>query len=324
MYQILTDADVLKLHTWDMSLRAMEKALRAQAVGTLVAPPRFTSGGDEGALVFTMGAETDSHITGFRVYNAFGTARLPELAHLVAVWDTETGAFKGVIVGMFTGGFRTAALNAVALKRMARADAQCLGVLGSGIHARLLTAAAVAAHPFTQIKVYSPNAQHCNAFVQDMGQRLNATLQACASPEEVVRAADVLFCITTSETPVFDPSWLKAGTHIHAVGRKFVNAHELPMEAAQISGVIVTDSLAQVDNYAPPYFLLHTPERARMIELSQVVVGNAQGRTSADEITLFCSVGLAGTEVVLADEIFKRAASQSQPTVQGETKHETN
>ncbi|MCK4988098.1 MAG: hypothetical protein KAS40_21335, partial [Desulfobacterales bacterium] len=80
------------------------------------------------------------------------------------------------------------------------------------------------------------------------------------------------------------------------------------VEAARKSHTIVTDSLQQIDGfepYAAPFFLQNTPERERMIELDELVAGKRKGRSSPDELTLFCSVGLAGTEVVLADAAFK-------------------
>jgi ornithine cyclodeaminase len=44
----------------------------------------------------------------------------------------------------------------------------------------------------------------------------------------------------------------------------------------------------------------------RLVELSQIVAGRQPGRTSPEEISLFCSVGLAATEVVVAHEAFQR------------------
>ena len=91
----------------------------------------------------------------------------------------------------------------------------------------------------------------------------------------------------------------------NTIGPKFTEAHEVPIETAPRAEVIATDSLAQVDAYSKPFFLANTPERERMVELSDVVVGRRAGRLSEDGITLFCSVGLAGTEVVVADALLE-------------------
>ena len=85
-----------------------------------------------------------------------------------------------------------------------------------------------------------------------------------------------------------------------------MNAYELPLEAARRAAVIVTDSLAQVDAYGKPFFLSGS-DRARMVELSEVLAGRQAGRLSDEDVTLFCSVGLAGTEVVVADRLLTLA-----------------
>lgn len=103
---------------------------------------------------------------------------------------------------------------------------------------------------------------------------------------------------------MFEAEWLRAGTHINSIGPKLKRGHEVPFEAAARSQVIATDSLEQVDAFNT-FFLAGRPERARIAELSDIVTGKREGRVNQDAITLFCSVGLAGTEVVLANEVLK-------------------
>ncbi|WP_435335055.1 hypothetical protein [Haloarchaeobius sp. TZWWS8] len=70
----------------------------------------------------------------------------------------------------------------------------------------------------------------------------------------------------------------------------------------------MTGSRAQVAGYdstRPPFFLSDA-QREAMVELGDAVVGNDAGRGEWDEFTVSCSVGLAGTEVVLVDEILRR------------------
>jgi ornithine cyclodeaminase len=94
------------------------------------------------------------------------------------------------------------------------------------------------------------------------------------------------------------------------VGPKYLDEHEMDLAVADQSQVIVTDSMTQVEGYGGNFFLDNTPHLARMVELSEVVAGREKGRTSEDDITLFCSVGLAGTEVVVANEVLQRAANR--------------
>ena len=159
--------------------------------------------------------------------------------------------------------------------------------------------------PFEQVIVYSRTPAHREAFAKEIQHIIDTTIQVATSPEEVVRNAEVLISVTTSRTPVFDTRWLRPGVHINTIGPKFMDAHEVPIEAAHRAEVIATDSLAQVDAYSKPFFLANTPERERMVELGDVVVGRRAGRLSREGITLFCSVGLAGTEVVVANALLE-------------------
>ncbi len=304
-YQLLTDEDITTRlpQAIRIAVASVEQALIARAAGKLVAPPRFSVRVDRGALVFTAGAETlHSRTIGFRVYDTFPD-NTPDHTQLVAVFDSDTGRFKGLVLGNIPGAIRTAAINAIALKHMARPDATSLGILGTGFQARFHFRAAMAVHSFQQAIVYSPTPAHRTTFAEEMHREIGVPIRVAASAEEVVRESEVVIVATTSRTPVFDPEWLRPGTHINTIGPKFKEAHELPIEVARRAETIVTDSLAQVDAYAKPFFLADTPERERMVELSEIVAGHKTGRVSPEGITLFCSVGLAGTEVVVADAL---------------------
>jgi ornithine cyclodeaminase len=49
-----------------------------------------------------------------------------------------------------------------------------------------------------------------------------------------------------------------------------------------------------------------------MVELGEMVVGKHTGRHSPDDITLFCTAGLSGTEVAVAREALKRASHSEE------------
>ena len=161
------------------------------------------------------------------------------------------------------------------------------------------------ARPFEHVKVYSPTAGHRESFAEEMRKKVGIVVEAAQSAEEVVRHADVLICATKSSTPVFDTSWLRPGVHINSIGPKFRKEQEISPQVAQKSTIIVTDSFAQAEGYSQSFFILDTPEFERMIELSDVISDKKKGRLSDTDITLFCSVGLAGTEVVVANEALK-------------------
>lgn len=305
MYTILTDEDVSRLLSPSGVVAVIEQALKARAEGALNAPPRFSVDADTGSLVFTAGAETKySQAIGFRVYGTFPDPA-GDQQQLVAVYHSRTGGFKGMVIGELVGGLRTAGINAVAIRHMARPEAARLGVLGSGFQAGIHLKVALAVRPFSSVKVYSPNAAHREAFAAGLSAETGIPVEAAGSAEEVVRFADVLICATRSPSPVLEASWVQPGAHINTIGPKFEGMSEVPYELARRSRVIATDSLPQTAAYSKPFFLSGTPEYARIVELGDIVAGKQQGRAADSDITLFCSVGLSGTEVVLADEALR-------------------
>jgi ornithine cyclodeaminase/alanine dehydrogenase-like protein (mu-crystallin family) len=140
-----------------------------------------------------------------------------------------------------------------------------------------------------------------------MRETLDLHIAPVGSAHEAVTGADVVMCATTSTTPVFDPGWLKAGAHVNTVGPRAQGASEVDASIAARVRVVATDSLRQLRSYATPYFLAETPWMETMVELGDMVVGKHTGRRSPEDMTLFCTAGLSGTEVAVASEALRRA-----------------
>lgn len=126
---------------------------------------------------------------------------------------------------------------------------------------------------------------------------------AVDTAEKAVAGADVLILATNSSVPVIESSWVEPGTHVITMGPKFAGRHELPVSLASRAKVIVTDSLSQLHGYEKPYFLKQSPDYSRIVEVGSVILGKELGRTTAEDITLFLSVGTGGSEVLVADAV---------------------
>jgi ornithine cyclodeaminase len=303
---ILTDSEVLALADMGAAIEAVGRAFEARAAGTLVAPARhgvaFPGLGD---LIFTIGGVTGSTaLAGFRVYDTFDTGDAPH-TQIVAVWDAKGGALQGIILGERLGDLRTGAIGGVAIRHMARSDAESVGIIGSGAQARTQIAAAAAVRCLRTVRVYSRNAENRRAFATEMGKKLDLDISPVGAAREAVVGADIVICATSSDTPVMEAGWLAPGAHVNMLGRKTRDRHELGLDVAERAAVIATDSPAQTRAYDAPFFLEGTPALARMVDLADLVAGRATGRPSPDAVTLFCSVGLAGTEVLVGAAVLE-------------------
>ena len=131
--------------------------------------------------------------------------------------------------------------------------------------------------------------------------------RAASTAAEAVRDRDVVILATTSPTPVLDAADLAPGTHVNAVGFKQRGRAEFGPDLPAAAGP-GRDRLAGPGRRVRPADA-SSPADARMRHLGAIVAGDLPGRLGRDEITLFCSVGLAGTEVFLLDRLAATAAA---------------
>jgi alanine dehydrogenase len=290
--KVLVDSDVRSRLNAAEAVQAMRQALVDAYRGLLSAPPRLQADLGERGLVFTAGGYADGPV-GFRVYGLWPG----DSDQAVLVWD-RNGQLIGFVVGREIGARRTGALGGAAVDALAREDAATVGIVGSGVQAWTQLWAIAAVRRLARVRVHSPTPEHRVAFARRAEAELGLIATACDTAEEAVADADLVVLATRSEQPVIEAAWIRRGTHVNTVGPKLASAHETPAELAEDAAVVVTDSPEQAAGYDAPFFT----SRA-LTHLGAVVSGDAPGRTSDEGITLYCSTGLAGSEVALAETL---------------------
>ncbi|MFB9234401.1 ornithine cyclodeaminase family protein [Plantactinospora siamensis] len=304
MTMLFTDADVAAGLDAPEAVAAMRAALLAAYEGRLVAPPRAAVPLDGGRLVFTAG-RLDPEWYGYRSYDTFGR---PDGEQLVVLHESDTGRIRAIAVGAEIGSRRTGAIGGVAVDALARPDADTLAVIGAGGQAWTQVWAAAAVRPLRQVRVFSRTATHRDRFAARVRAELGVPVRAVDGAAAAVRDADIVVLATTSATPVLAATDLAPGAHVNAVGFKQAGRAEFGADLLDRAEVLATDSPAQVLGYDPPMLAAAPPYLDRLVPLGAVLAGAAPGRTRADEVSLFCSVGLAGTEVFLLDRLARANA----------------
>ncbi|WP_200209297.1 ornithine cyclodeaminase family protein [Micromonospora coerulea] len=305
MTLLFSDADVAATLDAPVTVAAMREALLAAHAGRLVAPPRASAPLGGGRMVLTAGQLTGEWY-GFRSYDTFGH---PEGGQLVVLHDGRTGAVRAIAVGEELGSRRTGGLGGVAVDALARPDAATVGVVGSGRQAWTQVWAAAAVRPLREVTVHSRAAARREAFAARVRAELGVPARAVRSAREAVADRDVVVLATTATTPVLDAVDLAPGTHVNTVGFKQADRHEFGTDLLDVADLLVTDSPAQAAAYAPPMLAALPPYADRLRDLGAVLAGAVPGRTGADQISVFCSTGLAGTEVFLLDRLARVGAA---------------
>ena len=248
--------------------------------------------------MFTAGHLRTEKLFGFRAYDTLVGAE-----QLVAVWDTDDGRLRAVVHGDELGPRRTGAIGAVAVDAAARPGPIRLGLVGAGAQAWTQLWAIRSVRQVDDATVASRRPERAEAFARRAAEELGVAVRAVRTVEEAVRDRDVVVVATKSAVPVLDADWVSPGTHAHHARAQVRLAPRGPPALADRADVLFTDSLAQATGYGEP----HIFPTDRMTGLGAILSGTAPGRTSPEQITVFCSVGLAGTEVAVAAALCEAA-----------------
>jgi ornithine cyclodeaminase len=230
----------------------------------------------------------------------------------VTLYDGGTGQVVAVMNASPITAIRTAAVSGIATRALARADSQVLAVVGAGHQAHPHIAAMLEARQFEQIKIAARSLESAEKLASEWPLAV-----AVDSAEEALRDADVVCTVTSSAEPVVLGDWLKPGAHVNAVGACFPHTRELD-GAAMARATLFTDRRESCEKEAGDYIQAVAEgaiaEGHIRAELGAVLAGDAPGRASEEEITVFESLGLAVEDLAAAEYLVRRAAETGAGT----------
>jgi ornithine cyclodeaminase/alanine dehydrogenase-like protein (mu-crystallin family) len=305
---LLTEDDVRQVLTMPMALEAVEQGLRRVAVEEAVNVPRTRCQTDHVMLHVLSAAAKPFNILGFKAYT---TSRKGARFH-ITLYDGKSGELLALMHADYLGQVRTGAASGVATKKLARPDAHRVGVLGTGKQARTQLQAVCAVRPIRQAVVYSPTAANCAQFAQEMTDLCGISVTPVTETQAAVSGQDIVITATSAREPILRGEWLEPGMHLNIVGSNFRGKAEIDNECLSRANVIVVDSKEQARFEAGDLLpaidekLIHW---ADIHELGKVLVGHFPGRQTADEITLFKSMGVGIEDVVVAGKVYTAAVA---------------
>ena len=298
MTVILYDDDIRSRLDARDAVRWMGEAIDANYCGDLVAPPRVHADLGDGRIVFTTGRLRGSWF-GYRSYDTFPTDRGSQL---VAVHDERSGEMRAIAIGNELGPRRTGAIGAVAAEALASPTATDAAIIGTGTQALTQLWALSTVRDLSQVWVFSRDPARREAFAE-LAQRLYGVVcHAAPTARDAVDGAQIVVLATNSPTPVIDARWLEPDAYVATLGPKQQGRAEFGRDLPAVAALVVTDSPSQMDAYNPPNVLGGTPHHERIASLGALRAGDV-ARPGPGSITLFCSVGLAGTEAFLLDRL---------------------
>jgi ornithine cyclodeaminase len=276
----------------------MGEAIDASYRGDLMTPPRVHADLGDGRIVFTAGRLRGS----WYGYRSYDTVAQDRGSQLVVLHDEGSGKIRAVAMGNELGPRRTGAIGAVAADALAPPAATVAAIIGTGTQALTQLWALAAVRNLSQVRVFSRDAARREAFAQRAQRLHGVACDAAPTARDAVDGAQIVVLATSSPTPVIEADWLEPDAFVTTLGPKQRGRTEFGLDLPAIASLIVTDSLAQLDAYDPPNALVGTPHHDRVSSLGALRAGDV-ARPEPGSVTLFCSVGLAGTEAFLLDRI---------------------
>ncbi len=319
---VISQPEVARLLPMPDCIEAMAQALLQLARGEAVMPLRHVMRlEDRKAALAAMPAYASAQAAlGIKVITVYpDNPRAGYDSHQGAIllFEAEHGSLKAIVDAAEVTAIRTAAVSAVATRVLARSDAGDLAILGSGVQARTHLEAMLHVRPIKRVRVWSRTPEHARAFAERESKRHGLEVEPAGSARGAVKGADVICTVTASRQPILKGDWIAPGAHINAVGSSVRTARELDAAAVRRARLYVDrreSALAEAGD-----FLLAKEEGAVgddhiQGELGDVLLGKVPGRRSADEITLFKSLGLAVEDLAAAQVIVGKAAAQNAGT----------
>jgi ornithine cyclodeaminase/alanine dehydrogenase-like protein (mu-crystallin family) len=297
MSLLLKEPDVRSVLTMPDLIDAMEQAIAAFSAGSVNQPVRTVMQiGGQKSFFGLMPAHYEKALGAklVTVYESNHARGLPSHLATIILLDPETGALIAIMDGRYITEARTAAVSAVSVKKLARKDASILAILGSGVQARSHLEAISHVHKFSEVRAWSPTRTHLDAFCKEMG------VTAADTAEAAVRGADVIVLATSSRTPSISDDWVSPGAHVISIGACVPSQREMDPNLIARSRLFVDSRAAALKESGDviPFGDAHI-----VAELGDPSVA----RLTANEITIFKSLGLAVEDVAAAHLAYSRA-----------------
>jgi len=293
-------------------IAAMEPALAGFSAGRVVQPVRTAIEYRPAAYFGLMPAyDPASQLIGAKLLTFIpGNLEkgVPTHQALIALFHPESGELLAVADGRYITEARTAAVSALSARLLAREESHTLALIGSGVQAHSHLEALGLVRDLREVRVWSPTRARLDAFVAHAGPRVHSA--GCA--EEAVRGADIVGLATNSRTPVIDDAWVAEGAHVIAVGACRPTHQEAPSALLQ-RALLVVDSRAAAVVESGDVILSGMQDRIHA-ELGEVASGVKTGRSAAQQVTFFKSLGLAIEDVVSAGLAYRRALAAGRGT----------
>ncbi|MDO9526522.1 MAG: ornithine cyclodeaminase family protein [Gemmobacter sp.] len=316
--RVLSGEEVARLLPMDQAVEVIDRVMRVVSAGGAHLPLRnvVPVGGDNMMGVMP-GALSEPGCFGVKLISLFpGNSDRGLSSHrgALVLFEPDTGGAVAMMDASLLTAIRTAAASAVATRTLARTDARTLTLIGTGEQAEHHLAAMRVVRAIDHVTVVGRSMASANRFAEAArtrhpGLAITATTDTAAA----VAAADIVCTVTASATAVLQGAWVRPGTHLNIVGASVPSKREVDDDTVLASRVYVDyrpSALAQAGEIVDMIAAGRIDAGFLRGEIGAVLSGDIQGRSAADQITLYRSLGIAAQDLAAASHVLTAAQAQ--------------
>jgi ornithine cyclodeaminase/alanine dehydrogenase-like protein (mu-crystallin family) len=291
-------AEVREKLTYDVAIPAVRAAMIALSAGETRQLLRSIMHFEDGRMFGVMpGAMGDTAAFGAKVLSVFPRnidVGRPSHQGAILTFDPVTGELACVADARSVTAIRTAAASAVATDALARPDAGRLALLGYGEQAETHLRAIATVRGLADVSVWGRSPERAQAFAERLGEELGLVVRVALTAQDAVAEADIVCTLTSASEPVLKGVWVAPGTHVNIVGSSFAGPVEVDDDLV-VRSRFIADYREGILKQGAEFL---KAKEAGLIgddhvvgEIGEVLSGKIEGRQSADQITVYKSIG---------------------------------
>lgn len=321
--RILRAADVRALLPMAECIELMHRTMIAVSEGRVVLPLRsvLVMPGELGMMGNMPGYLGEPECFGVKLISLIPRNKPPHFSShlgLVLLFEVEHGQPVALLDGAEITAIRTAAASGLATRLLARQDACDLALLGAGEQARSHLESMLAVRKLRRIRIWARDREKAAVFARLESEKHKVTIEVAETPREAVTGADIICTLTKAREPILSGEWIAPGAHLNVVGSSMATSAEIDTAAVVRSRFFVdyrSSTISEGGEYLRDLRAgAITPEHIRA-EIGEVANGSKVGRTSATEVTLYKSLGIAPQDLASAHFVLQRARERGMGQV---------
>jgi ornithine cyclodeaminase len=290
-------------------LTAIEAGFVAYSEGRCIVPPVGELLMDKGEVHIKYGCLTDDPFYVIKIASGFyGNPKLglPSSNGLMLLFSQQTGELVCILLdeGHLTD-VRTAVAGAIGAKYLAPRPVRRIGIIGTGTQAGLQLRYLTTVVDCREVLAWGRGVEQLERFRREL-EGCELTIETTLDPAEIAATCNLIVTTTAATEPILQSRDIQPGTHITSIGSDTPHKQELDVGIFADADRIVADSIAQCRQRGEIFKALEAGVITQdvVVELGDLIGGGAQGRTTASQVTVFDSTGVAVQDITIANAVY--------------------